>query len=98
MLAREEQIKILLELEELLKLQEIDIAEALTYFNVHTSVKDQTGNLYLDKGSGFTGGALGKGDSALSFIDNIKNIYAHSGNNLSMTDLAWLKLAVLNAG
>ena len=97
-LAREEQMRLLDELEQSLRQQQIDIAEALTYFNVHTSVKDQTGNLYLDKGSGFTGGSIGRNDSALSFIDNINMLYTRSGSNLSKADLAWLKVATLNAG
>ena len=97
-LARQEQLKILDELETLLRQQQIDVKDVLTYFNVHTSVKDQTGNLYLDKGSGFTGGAVGRDDSALSFIDNVNKLYQHSGYNLSTTDLAWLKNATLNAG
>ena len=52
----------------------------------------------MDKGSGFTGGAVGRDDSALSFIDNINKLYQHSGYDLGTADLAWLKNATLNAG
>ena len=95
---RQEQLDNLQAFKETLTQEQLDIAEALTYFNIHTSVKDQTGNLYKEMGAGFYGGSIGKNDNALSALENIKNLYEKSGTSISESDLIWLKTAILNSG
>lgn len=95
---RQEQLELLEQFKQTLTQEELEIAEALTYFNIHTSVKDQTGNIYNEMGAGFHGGAIGKNDSALSALENVKNLYLKSGNAIEEKDLIWLKTAILNSG
>lgn len=95
---REIQLNYIAEMQQLLDEEKIKLNQALEFFNIHTSVKDQAGNLYDETGAGFTGGSVGKEDSVLSFLENLFNLYRHSGTTLKETDLTWLRLAALNSG